>query len=50
MKEMYEQIKKEVMDEYEKIKNNPTPDEYSELIISKTLSKIYIYDYPYTIK
>lgn len=47
---MYEQIKKEVMDEYEKIKNNPTPDEYSELIISKMLSKIYIYDYPYTIK
>lgn len=50
MNELYEQIKKEVMDEYEKVKNNPVSGEYSQLIIAKNLSKIYIYDYPYTIK
>lgn len=53
MKELYEQVKEEVMNKYQSVKekfNDWIFDDYSEFILEKVLEEFYIYDYPYTLE
>ena len=53
MKELYEKIKKEVMNKYQSVKekfNDWIFDDYSQFILEKVIEEFYIYDYPYTIE